>query len=428
MIRRWRQVPAARVLAGMERAAFGACLALPLALLHARPVAEVLIAAIDVLFVGRCVWLREAAWLRQPFSVAAGLWWVWLVICSALGTGGLLLGILCIRLPVLAVALGEWVLAGQQHDGRRRLVWATLAAAAGWIVLESWQQYLTGHNLFGQGRWMDGALTGPFNKPRAGPELILLFFPVVLPAAAALLARRTNGCRVAAGALMLLATLTLLLIGQRMPTLLMLFGFGLCALLVARLRVAAGLAAGAGLALVATLPWVSPLSYAKLVEQTAPQIAHFAQSPYGLVFVRAFGVWEMRPWLGQGFDGFRRGCHSIWAMHGIDFLGIPTANLNGGFDACNVHPHNYYLEAWDNAGWPGLVLFAAMVGAALWQLGRGLGRQSPALRSGLFIGALVALWPIASTSAFTSLPNAGWVFMILGLGFAAREHRPSRLV
>jgi O-antigen ligase len=275
---------------------------------------------------------------------------------------------------------------------------------------------------------MDGALTGPFNKPRAGPELILLFFPVLLPAVSALGAMRGRAAMVAAGMVVLLGMLTMLLIGQRMPTLLMLFGFGLCALLIRRLRVAAGLAAVGVLALLAALPWVSPPSYAKLVDQTAPQIAHFAQSPYGLVFVRAFGVWEMRPWLGQGFDGFRRACSSVWAMHGVDFLHIPTANLNGGLDACNVHPHNYYLEAWDNAGWPGLFLFAAMVGAALWQLGRGLGRDVSGLRSGVFVGALLAFWPIASTSAFTSLPNAGWIFLILGLGFAAREHRPSRLV
>jgi O-antigen ligase len=421
-------MPAARVLAGVDRAAFVACLAMPLALLHARPVAEVLIAAIDVLFVGRCVWLREAGWRRGPFSVAAGLWWVWLVICSALGTGGLLLGVLTIRLPLLSVALGEWVLAGAEHDRRRRWVWVALALSAGWIVLGSWQQYLTGHNLYGQGRWMDGALTGPFNKPRAGPELILLFFPVLLPAVAALSARRGRWGAVAAGGLVLLGALTMLLIGQRMPSLLMLFGFGLCALLIRRLRVAAGLAVLGVLALLAALPWVSPPSYAKLVDQTAPQIAHFAQSPYGLVFVRAFGVWELRPWLGQGFDGFRRGCSNVRAMHGIDFLHIPTVNFNGGMDACNVHPHNYYLEAWDNAGWPGLGLFTAMVAAALWQLGRGLGREGSALRGGVFIGALLAFWPIASTSAFTSLPNAGWVFVILGLGFAAGERRPSRIV
>ena len=400
-------------------AAFVACLALPLALLHARALAEILIACIDVLFLGHSLLTRRSSWLHSGFSRAAGLWWLWLCLCSAMSGAGLLLAVLAIRLPVLAVALGDWVLAGADVSQRRRrqAVWLAVAASAGWIALESWQQYLTGTNLFGDARWSDGALTGPFFKPRAGPAFILVFFPALLPPVMRLLA--WPGWRPRAGgvALAVAAVLTMVLIGQRMPTLLMMFGLGVCALLIPRLRLALCAAAGAGLALLAATPWVSPATYAKLVGETSDQLGHFAQSAYGLVFVRAVTVGELRPWLGQGFDGFRRRCSLPSVMHGVRWLGVPD-DQSGGLLACNIHPHNYYLEAFDNAGLPGLVLFAAMAWLALAPLARGLRREAAPPRLGCFLGVLVALWPIASTSAFTSMPNGGWVFLVLGLGFS----------
>jgi hypothetical protein len=393
-----------------------ACLALPLALLHARAVAEILIGTIDVMFLAHAWVARDDAAFGRRFTWAAMVWWVWLVICSTAGSG-LLLGILAIRLPLLAVALGDWLLVQRGAERRRRWLWIVLAAGLAWVAAESWQQYLTGTNLFGQQRWLDGALTGPFNKPRAGPAFILLLFPVVIPAVSALLAG-SRGRQAGGLALTVLAVLTLVLIGQRMPVMLM--GLGLCttALLLPRLRVAV-LASGAlGGALLAALPVVSPETYAKLVVRFTDQMQHFATSDYGLIFVRAIAVMQLHPWIGLGFDGFRRGCRSIWAMHGIDWLGIPTSNYNGGFAACNLHPHNYYLEAADNAGLPGLLLFVIMVAAALVRLAQGLALRPQGLRVGLFVGALVALWPVASTSAFTSMPNGGWVFLLLGFGFA----------
>ena len=57
-------------------------------------------------------------------------------------------------------------------------------------------------------------------------------------------------------------------------------------------------------------------------------------------------------------------------------------------------------------------------GAWLRALGRGLRREADPLRVGLFVAALLHLWPVASTSAFTSMPLSGWFFLLLGLGLA----------
>jgi hypothetical protein len=64
-----------------------------------------------------------------------------------------------------------------------------------------------------------------------------------------------------------------------------------------------------------------------------------------------------------------------------------------------------------------------MVLAWLRDVGRGLWREPDPLRVGLFAAALVHLWPIASTSAFTSLPVSGYFFVILGWGFAETRWR-----
>ncbi len=397
----------------VDKLAWAACLALPLALLHARAVAEILIAVIDLLFVAR-IWARGGVrWRPLAFVWAAAAWWAWLVMCTLVDAGFLGRAVLAARLPLLALAVGAWLLPGA--GGRRpRWLWGVLAAGFAWVGVECWQQYLTGHNLFGGARWGDGALTGPFNKPRAGPAFVLLFFPVVVPAAMALVAPGTRA-RVATGAaLVALAALTMVLIGQRMPTALMGLGLVACAALLPRLRWAVLGAGLAGALLVAALPALSPATNDKLVVQTGEQMRHFAASDYGLIFARALGVVRAHPWTGLGFDGFRRACAAELAVPYVPGV-LPPPNIR----ACNQHPHNYYLEAAVNAGWPGLASFAVMAGAALAALGRGLWRRPDPGRVGLFAGALVALWPAASTSAFTSMPNGGWVFLLLGAGFAA---------
>ncbi len=386
-------------------AAFALTVLLPLALLHARAAAEILIGAIDTLFLLH-VWAgRDSAWLRSAFAATAGLWWGWLVLCSAVGTGGFWLALVAVRLPLLAVALGHWVL---RHERRRYWMWLAIAAAATWIALQCWEQLLTGSNLFGQGRWGDGALTGPFRKPRAGPALVLILFPVLAPFAA----RRDAAGRVGFLVLAGFGLATMLLIAQRMPSLLALLGFVLLGVLVPRLRLWLAGVVGAAAGLLAAMPWLAPVAYDKLVTHTRDQLADFRHSAYGEIFARAMAAVRAHPWLGQGMDAFRRFC----------------AHASASDLSCNIHPHNYYLEAAVNGGVPLLVLFAAMAMSALFPVCR----ERRAI--GVCIAGGLAFWPIATTSAFTSMPNAGWIFSLIGMGLATccavsghflrREYKP----
>jgi O-antigen ligase len=390
-------------------------LILPLALLYARALAEILIAATDILFLVHLRTTRAPIAWHSPLLWIAASWWAWQVICSALGTGGFVLALVAFRLPLFAVALGDWVLAAPR---RRRLLWWVIAAAVAWIMIESWQQYLLGTNIFGIPRFGDGALTGPFNRPRAGPALILTLFPVLVPAVAALLASRRPGVKVAAGLLAAGGAATVLLIGQRMPSALLLLGLVLTGAMLPRLRIAVGAAIILGAALVATTPLTAPATYQKLVLRTRDQLTHFVYSPYGEIWVRAAVIAEEHPWRGLGFDGFRRGCGDPRAVRGLPELGVTLAEAMIATDACNIHPHNYYLEAADNGGIPLMALFAALVIATWRKLARGLRQGLDPLRAGLLVGFTLAFWPLASTSALTGMPNAGWIMLLTGFGCA----------
>jgi O-antigen ligase len=145
------------------------------------------------------------------------------------------------------------------------------------------------------------------------------------------------------------------------------------------------------------------------------QMDHFATSQYGELYARALEIGEQHPVSGRGFDGFRTGC-TMPRYFRASFDGRQPDG--GGAVICAQHPHNFYAQALDEGGFPGLILFAALAIAWLMPLGRGLWRNPQPLRVGLFTSILIQLWPLASTSAFTSMPMGGWFFLLLGWGLA----------
>jgi hypothetical protein len=48
------------------------------------------------------------------------------------------------------------------------------------------------------------------------------------------------------------------------------------------------------------------------------------------------------------------------------------------------------------------------------------------LRVGLFAAAFIQLWPIQSSTAFTSMPIGGWFFLLLGWGMAEAQRQATQ--
>ena len=401
----------------LNRMAFVATLLVPIFLFYGRAIADGLISTVAILFLLHSYGSSEWEWTRRTWVRVAVAFWL-LVLASSARSGpvhSMLEALVMVRLLLFCAALEAWVLVDARH---RRWLGFMMAVLALWLVIECWQQYLTGRNIEGFPRWSDGSLTGPFFKPRAGSTFFKTLFPGLMPFLLLLIQHDDRRARIVGGSAFIFLVLTMVLIGQRMPNLLMLLGLVISALIVRRFRLPAIAALVIGAVVIAALPVISPPTYGKLVLEFARQMSHFAASPYGQIYTRAAVMVIAHPWLGVGYEGFRYFCSNPLYFHGLRAYGIPTAP-HPGLGGCNIHPHNYYLQTATMAGVPGLILFVTLV--ALWfaRIVRAVRPRRAPQQTGLFVAFCLLFWPIASTSSIFTIPTAGWVFLIVGWALAA---------
>jgi O-antigen ligase len=370
---------------------------LPLLLLHAHGVAEAVIGMADVCFLIHCVLTRDFSWLGTRWLWVAAAWWTWLVLCSLpirgtdLGEGGarsLVQALLTVRFLILVIAM-EWLVLRTAEA--RRWLYGLVAASAAWIALNTVIQYVFGRNLLGWPPAGEGVLTGPFGTARAGPPMARIILPSVLPVVANLLIQARARATAIVYVLLLGSVAVMILIGQRMPLVLIVLGLVVVAVLIRRLRPVVLAAAAAGALLLAASPVVAPNAYYRLVEKFSAQMTHFSVSHYGLLYTRAWEVGVQNPLTGRGFDGFATGCPRPEYFR-PSFDGSQPDG--GGAVICWDHPHNHYLQALDDGGFIGLALFCMMGIAWLVPLGRGLWRNPAPLRVALFAAILVQVSPI----------------------------------
>jgi hypothetical protein len=364
---------------------------------------------------GEWAWLRTG-WLRDVLAL-----WGWILFCSlpipalGLGEGGLpslVQAVVEVRFLVFMAATEHAIL--RDMKARRWLCWVVTASAA-YIAVQSVIQFTFGRNLYGAPMGLDGEVTGPFSKPRAGPALARILLPALVPPVAALL-ERPGRWRVSAGYALLLAGMAVIvLIGQRMPLLLTGLGIIVAALLLRRLRPAMVLAGIVAALLIAASPVIAPSVHHRLVVKFTEQMENFSTSQYGELYARALEIGLRNPVTGYGMDGFRYACPQPRYFR-PSFDGKQPDG--GGAAICWHHPHNYYFEALCDGGFIGLGLFCWLALAWLAPMARALRRQPRPILVGLFAAAIIQLWPIASTTGFYTLPIAGWSFLLLGWGLA----------
>jgi O-antigen ligase len=404
------------------RVALVATLLLPPVLLYTRAVGDALLSLVAILFLARSCILRDWRWLNTAHARLALLFWLWLVACTLLVGTHRELGealVVC-RLFLFAAALESWVLADHQQ---RRQLWIVVLAVGVWTVVETWQQYLLGANLFGYPRWGCCILTGPMTGPRDGATLQMLYLPAFLPLAMDWLGRPGRPARVAGALLLFVTMLAEVLIGQRMPMVLLLFSLCLTGLVVRRFRWPIAIALIAILAAIAATPVLSPVTYATLVVVFFDRMRDFWNTPYAWLFERAIVMIQAHPWLGLGFDGFRDNCMDPRYLKAVAWLPVTDiANPQG----CSIHPHNYWLQIATSDGLAGVLLFAALSVTWLVRIGAGLLSGARPIQVALFVTLCTMLWPITSTTSLFTLPNAGWVFLTIGWGLAEYGHADAR--
>ncbi|WP_249211062.1 O-antigen ligase family protein [Acetobacter persici] len=395
----------------------GCTFLLPVLFFYSRALSDVAATLIGCLFLLYSAVQKDWHWTRKDWLRPAALFCALCLISSVyVGLREAWVQALCLpRLFLLAAALESWILVSAT---RRKMLATILFVLAFWLIGQCWKQYLTGTNLLGYPPADDGALTGPFMKPRAGFTLLMLFFPALMPVVLHAFHTRRLSAWAGGAVLLVLSVTTMVLIGQRMSNVLLLFGLMLTALMVRRFRVPFVLIMVVVGGLIASLPVISPRTYAKLVLKFSSQLHHFTQSDYGRLYRTAVTMVVSHPWLGLGMDGFRNFCHVPFHTEALTPFGLPPLDSDTG-KGCNIHPHNYYLQIATTAGLPGLAAFGWMI---LCWLRTGLRALAPAThpqQAMLFIMCCVLLWPVASTSALFSFPTAGWIFLFAGWMLAA---------
>lgn len=405
-----------RVEQWMWRIATGLVIPMPVLLLYALAPAEIVMTVVAVLFVTHGFLTRHWNWLRQPWICAAGLLWGQIILSSIVtGHGHAIVQATCFgRYFLFIAALQAWILPG----ARVRAVLARVyGGVAIWLVAGCWQQYIWGRNIWGYGRWADGALLGPLWAPRVGSGLFMTALPGLFPTAIRLSQRDGARGRIMATAMLLGLVLTMVLVAQRMPLFLMLGGMGIVGLLVPRLRsgLVAVLLLGAGG--VALSPVLAPQAYHKLVVNFIAHMHAFADSPYGMLFIRAGVMIGRHPWFGLGFDGFRHACPDPAYFHGLPWLGV-AEGPHGGATGCNLHPHNYYLLMGTMGGIPAMGLFIALAVCLLVSIWTGIVPTRDPQRLMVAIVTTLVFWPVASNSSLLTQPAAGWLSMITGWALA----------
>jgi O-antigen ligase len=402
-------------------AATGATLLLPWALLYARAIGDADLSVIVVLFLASRAASRDWTWLRTSWTRLALLFWGWMLLCTLLTGNPQAIGqsLASIRFFLLVPALESWVLIDQRTRTR---LWYVILAAALWILIESWQQFLFGTNIFGYPRWIDGALSGPFRGPVAGPTFLWVFFPAFLPVCLLLLRRKDRLGRLCGLGVLVVAALTMILIGQRMPAVLMALGLCVSGLLFRQVRLPVLLTISAGIGLLALLPVLSPPTSIKLVWFFTYQMEHFRETPYGLIFGRAVTMIQAHPWFGLGWDGYRNFCMDPAYLIGVPWLPVSDpASIEG----CTIHPHNYWLQVATSSGLTGTIVFGVLVVTWLRAIRGGASYLSNDRQAALLVIVFVAMWPIASTTSLFTVPNAGWFFLMVGWGLAEARHQHS---
>jgi len=196
-------------------------------------------------------------------------------------------------------------------------------------------------------------------------------------------------------------------------------GLVVAAVYLPRLRLPMLAALALSMTVLIATPLISPATHGKLVGETQRNFHHFSQSPYGEIFTRATVMGLQSPWHGWGYRGYRAACTAPRFNAGLPALHLPPTQLS--LFACIQHPQNFYIQAFSDAGAPGLLLFISLMFYWTFLAARALWRNPDPVRVGLLIGVINYTWPFASTDEFPTLYMLGWFFFFIGFSLACAD-------
>ncbi len=320
---------------------------IPFALIFARAGADIILTLTVLIFLIRCLHVRDASWMRRPLFAVLLLLWAYTCLVSGLFADdpphALALGFTSLRFFLFFIAMGHWIL--RDAKDVRYIAWF-IGLTLLFMGVDVATQWTTGRSLFGVPRFDTYRLTGSMHLPDAGTYIAKLWFPAL--GMFLWMVRRKYLPAVIAAAIFLVPWI--LLSGERSGTLMFILSLcasgGYAALLWPKGRpVLLGLAGGFALAL-ALVVTCNPFIHARML-MLIDQVPSFGQTVYGQMWKGAFLLWESHPIIGVGIGGFRDLC--------------PSLRYAGRVTYCDIHPHNTYLEWLSSGGIVALALYVTFV-------------------------------------------------------------------
>ena len=381
---------------------------LPILFVVGRAPADITMTAIALLFLARCRLGLGWMWLRTPWVLAALTLWAYLSLASAFAIDpGDSIGraLPFIRFILFAAALQFWLLTDRQNT-KKFLFTLTLIVA--FVVVDCLYQYVFGVDLLGKEAEGQFRLSGPFNNDVAGTFIAKTTLPLI-GWWFAWSATKGHLPWIVGGTLAALISLVIMLTGERMAF--GTYGLGLCILVLSinQIRmplISIGLIAVIGMGTAIT---TSQSLYQRFVGHTISDLDDFWSGRYGIIFVKAFDVWQSAPLTGVGLKNFRNTCE------------VPNFGHKGPVDTwCFTHAHNPYIELLAETGLIGFGLFLAMISLILHELSAGWRRSHPdfPLVVGTSASLLLFLWPLLISKSLFSNWNAMLFWLMIGLALA----------
>lgn len=394
--------------------------AVPLALLFARGVADVMVSLVALLFLvheGRnhlCSQLVQSGTAKLLLAFSG---WCTLVGLFAYSTPVMATaqGFVLIRYFLFFLAATTWLLTERKAlDFVMRIITGLVVI----VTIDCYVQFVTGVSLSGNPT-LGGRLSSFLHKASIGSYLSKLMFPVWgywlwrMGEVGASRFRYLALCGV-----MVLWLCVILLTGERTASALTVLGLGLVffisALTVRRLRwmmvIGMGSLGSILTAMIAFVPYVQGRFVNFLQDMGDLQGSLYGQ----LAKASFYSWWEFGPIMGVGIRQFRESCKVFLQRGDVSY--------------CDLHSHNIYLEILSETGAVGLVLFVGVVGSLFGGLytilrhhQRDHNRHALVVVAFAAAGLFTILCPFSFTMSFVANWSGilNWVGITLSMALAA---------
>lgn len=391
----------------------------PVFLLVSRSLLDIAISAIAVSFLIYSFYWQDFSWLKLRWVQAALVFWLYMLLNSIQAYDSKLAlsqALPFIRFPIFAVAVAVWVVKSPAE-----LKWfiAIFALTLLYSMADGYFEYIFGFD-FGGNAKSGGRLSGPFERSTLGIYLTKGGLPICVAIFGLLHLNRHDNLfgqdartlfTLTAVATALIVVL-IILAGERMAILLMLFALFILAWQLKTIRkYLISLIVLMMVSLGAVISFDSSMKE-RLYTQTLSEFQsdRTGAFSYRELFQLSGKLIKDHPIFGVGPHNYRYICsdEKYLPNHPREFT-------------CLIHPHNVYLELWVNNGIIGVLIFLAMVFFWFQMIIRNY-RQSGEARFFLLSGTLAAilfLWPFSVGMSIFSNFNGSFFWMMIAYMLAS---------